>query len=1389
MQYIGANQWQPMAETQLAAGAVQSAHIAAGAVGSAQLAPNAVQTGSIAAGAVDNTKLANAGVTVAAGAGLGGGGMVSLGGTVTLNNTGVLSVAGGGGITVSGANGSVTLGSNATELNTPGTLVLRDASGNFSAGTITGNLLGSAASATTALTAGSAVTALTAASATDFTGLLAGDVSGAQGATMVNQVGGLPAAGIASATAVVNAATDLNAASTLVRRDANGNFAAGTITGNLAGSATTALTAATAAIALSATDFTGALAGDVFGTQGATIVAKIGGIAPAATNTPGAVVARDASGNFAAGMITAADFVGAGTGLTGVPGTLRWQTVSATAQDAVANTGYLADNAAAVTLTLPAAPSAGDIVRVTGVGAGGWALVPAVGQSVAGYAAGFGPSGAQGAGAAVQYIGANQWQPMAETQLAAGAVQSAHIAAGAVGSAQLAPNAVQAASIAAGAVGSTQLATDAVQAGNIAPGSVDNTKLANAAVTVATGPGLAGGGMVSLGGTLTLNNTGVLSLAGGGGITVSGANGTVTLGSTATELNTPGTLVLRDANGAFTAGTITGNLAGNATTATTALTAGSALTALTAAITTDFTGLLAGDVTGTQGATVVGMVGGVSAANIAAGAGLANAAASGNVAGAIVLRGAGGDISVGTVTALSFAGNGAGLIGVPGTLPWQTVSATTAAAAANTGYLADHAALVTLTLPAAPNAGDIVRVTGVGAGGWALVPGAGQSVAGYAAGLGLSGAQGAGAAVQYIGGNQWQPMAETQLAAGAVQSAHIAPGAVGSAQLSPNAIQTASIAAGAVDNTKLANAGFTLNTGTGLAGGGVVSLGGALTLSIPDGAVTAAKLADGSVSSVKIANAAVGSAHLAANAVQTASIAPGAVDNTKLANAAVTINAGAGLIGGGPLSLGGAVALSIPNGGVTAALLAPGAAAANYAADGQSFGLINNIEVNQWLGTAGTPTFASEMILNTGTGINKPVLTLDRGIAPKGRVSFQRSSYEASWSGLVLSINADWDDATGYVYDDGGRSQSIMQLEYEWLAPGGYRQNEFNWTSSGRRIWAHYCRTDDSTKAGVAFMASMAVAVPETDTTAAPALQIEGYRGVGDAVQIVLQNNHEATAAASTQLVLRGAGSGGGGTTFSTEWYLGTDRSGTGTNNFYILDGKAPQDDAQHRLFIDPAGNMGIGKSNPASRLDVAGAVNATGYTVNGVPLQTPKFSLTYNAAQVHALGNSLGAGHSWAATESVLNAVSPFGGGAAFVKQAKTDTSRGCIVLPRTWTNGIQVKVRCWYSLKPADAATAAPNNAVVLHQGLMARSAAPTSVSQGFATGWDMGSAGGGSTTFQLTGGTAGEILVDERTYTIPANCDLDGRLILFGRYGQDAADTEPKDIYFLGVTIDQL
>lgn len=75
----------------------------------------------------------------------------------------------------------------------------------------------------------------------------------------------------------------------------------------------------------------------------------------------------------------------------------------------------------------------------------------------------------------------------------------------------------------------------------------------------------------------------------------------------ATSSNTPNTIVKRDPSGSFSAGTITANLVGNVT--------GNATTANSAQ---SFTGMLAGDVNGTQDATIVSSVGGVSAANIAA---------------------------------------------------------------------------------------------------------------------------------------------------------------------------------------------------------------------------------------------------------------------------------------------------------------------------------------------------------------------------------------------------------------------------------------------------------------------------------------------------------------------------------------------------------------------------------------------------------------------------------------------------------------------------------------------------------------------------------------------------------------------------------------------------
>lgn len=75
---------------------------------------------------------------------------------------------------------------------------------------------------------------------------------------------------------------------------------------------------------------------------------------------------------------------GNGSGLTNVPGTFKWQTVAGLAQQAQPNNGYLAENGAQVTITLPTAPSVGDTVRVSGIGAGGWKIAQNEGQTILG---------------------------------------------------------------------------------------------------------------------------------------------------------------------------------------------------------------------------------------------------------------------------------------------------------------------------------------------------------------------------------------------------------------------------------------------------------------------------------------------------------------------------------------------------------------------------------------------------------------------------------------------------------------------------------------------------------------------------------------------------------------------------------------------------------------------------------------------------------------------------------------------------------------------------------------------------------------------------------------------------------------------------------------------
>ncbi len=176
----------------------------------------------------------------------------------------------------------------------------------------------------------------------DFSGTLAGDVSGTQKVTVVDKVGGSTAANVNTATVTANAATNANTASTIVKRDASGNFTAGTITASLSGNATTAT---------NATNFTGTMAGDVTGTQGVTVVGSVGGSTAANvnlatvaansatnTNTASTIVKRDASGNFSAGTISAS-LSGNATNVTGTVAVANGGTGATTASAGLVNLG------------------------------------------------------------------------------------------------------------------------------------------------------------------------------------------------------------------------------------------------------------------------------------------------------------------------------------------------------------------------------------------------------------------------------------------------------------------------------------------------------------------------------------------------------------------------------------------------------------------------------------------------------------------------------------------------------------------------------------------------------------------------------------------------------------------------------------------------------------------------------------------------------------------------------------------------------------------------------------------------------------------------------------------------------------------------------------------
>ena len=153
------------------------------------------------------------------------------------------------------------------------------------------------------------------------------------------------------------------------------------------------------------------------GTTGAAGVAGATGATGAAgsTGAPGSAGVTGAAGPTGAAGNNGANGTNGAIGPAG-PG-VTWVNVTGTTQQTAANTGYMANNPARVSITLPvsSAVTLGDVIQINGFGAGGWTVIQNAGQSAitksirgSSSATTTGPiSGAQYDAIELQYVGNN----------------------------------------------------------------------------------------------------------------------------------------------------------------------------------------------------------------------------------------------------------------------------------------------------------------------------------------------------------------------------------------------------------------------------------------------------------------------------------------------------------------------------------------------------------------------------------------------------------------------------------------------------------------------------------------------------------------------------------------------------------------------------------------------------------------------------------------------------------------------------------------------------------------------------------------------------------------------------------------------------------------------
>jgi hypothetical protein len=633
------------------------------------------------------------------------------------------------------ANGRTT----AASANGASTIVLRDSNGDFTANTIT---------ATTS-------------NATTFNGTTGAftNVSGNGVALTAINASNISSGTIANARTT---ASDANSASTLVLRDANGSFGANIITatfsgngatlsainasnissGTIANARTTAASANGASTIVqrdaggnfAAATVTAAVIGDLSG--GSNINASniaSGTIANARTtasssNGASTIVLRGASGEFAAGAITGTSFSGNGSALTAINATA----ITTGTLDNARTNASSANGASTLVVRDANGSFAGNVITgttgtFTNISGNGTSLTAINASNISSGTIANARTTAASANGASTIVArdasgnftanAGTFTSVSGNGSALTAINASNVSTGTIANARTTAATANGAStivlrgtsgeFSAGAITGASFTGDGAAISAINGSNVTTGTVANARTTGATANGAstlvlrdANG---SFAGNVITGTTGTFTSVSGNGSSLTAINASaITTGTldnartTAASANGASTIVARDANGSFTAnvvnvttlsgGAVSGNGAGltaiNASNVSTgtianARTTGTDAATLSTLVLRDANASFSGNViTATNLSGAGTSITSINGSNVTTGT-VANArttAATANGASTIVLRGTSGEFTAGAITGASFTGSGSGLTSIPN-------SATTAASA------------------------------------------------------------------------------------------------------------------------------------------------------------------------------------------------------------------------------------------------------------------------------------------------------------------------------------------------------------------------------------------------------------------------------------------------------------------------------------------------------------------------------------------------------------------------------------------------------------------------------------------------------------------------------------------------------------------------------------